>query len=244
MEDALSSSHHSLVHFSIRLGGILQQFGIFNISINLLCILPYSSFDLSPIFAMALVIYPHFHHIVSLLIHLNTLLHDISSMIQSTIHHLSFSHATSTLLPHSSWENALPPLNLSICHMLNQIKGHITTVLSLSLPDISESGIPKDMYLCVGLQLDSFCSALLDLQDDFNNFAQSVQKLLPLSQQLVDSCMYVIACSTLFNWGYPRDSMEIDGCIMYHNPQVTFNPDYLDNYQEMTLCGKHSSDLP
>lgn len=199
MEDALSSSHRSLAHFGIGLGGILRQFGVFDISVNSLRILPYSSFDLSPIFAMALVIYPHFHHIVSLLVHLNTLLHDFSSIIRTTFHHLSFSHAASTSPPRSSRENALPPLDLSICHALNQIKGHVTAVLSLSLPDISESGCPKDVCLRVGLQWDSFCGALLDLQDDFNNFAHSVQKLLPLSRQLVDRCMYVIARSTLFN---------------------------------------------
>jgi hypothetical protein len=188
LEDALSSSHRSLAYFGIGVGQILRRFGVFNISINSLHALPYASFDLSPVSRMTLVIYPHFDQIASLLIHLDSLLHDFSKIIRSTFHQLSFGHIVSVSSNHSSQADILRSLDFSITHKLRQIQGHVDAVLSFSLPDLSD----YDYAQHVDNQWDAFYGALLDLQHDFNDFSKSVDNLLSMARQMVDRSMSVV----------------------------------------------------
>lgn len=190
MEDALSDSHRSLAHLGIEFGQILRQFNVFNVSIASLPTSPYSSFDLTPILGVALKIYPHFDRIVTLLIRLNSSLHDFSKIVRSAFQYLTFSHAVSTSPGHSSQRDALLSLDFSIVQALRQIHGHITAVLSLSLPDMSGCHYAKDH---VGHRWDAFCGMLLDLQVAFEDCTKKFKTLLPQARQLVDQCMSVAA---------------------------------------------------
>lgn len=192
LEDAFSSSHRSLTRFGIGLGRILRRFGVFNISIESSRTLPYASFDDSPLSRIALVIYSHFDQIVSLLIHLDSSLHDFSRIVRSAFNHLSFSHTVSASSGYSQ-AGVLRSLDFSIIRELRRIQGHATAVLSLSLPDISGSHYAQDVHQHIGLQWDAFYGILLDLQEDFNRLFKSIEHLLPLARELIDRCTSVAA---------------------------------------------------
>jgi len=185
LEDTFSSCHRSLAYFGIGVGQILRRFGVFNISIDSLRELPYASFDLSLVSRITLVVYSHFDRITSLLIHLDSLLHDFSKIIRSSFHYLSFDHIVSVSSDHSSQGDILRSLDFSITHTLRQIQGHVDAVLSLSLPDLSG----YDYAQHVDNQWDAFYGTFLDLQHDFISLAKSADNLLSMAKQIVDRSM-------------------------------------------------------
>ena len=181
LKDALSDSHHSLVHLSIKSSQILWQLNVFNVSIASLPTFSYGIFDLTPILDVALKIYPHFDHIITLLICLNSSFHDFSKIVWSDFQYLTFSHAVLMSLGHSSQQDALLSLDFSIIQALHQIHSHITAVLSLSLPDISGCHHAKDHE---GHWWDAFCGMLLDLQVTFKDCTKKFETLLPQVRQV------------------------------------------------------------